>query len=513
MSISTFTIEDNNVWVRCDYQYDNDLDSLRQLLRYRPSGYKWAPSYKAGHWDGWISLVRHRQGVTRIPAGLLAYTMEQPWAQHWKVVDEREQPACDPLLYAGEGVKLDPHQLDAVKAAVSAGQGIVQYPTGTGKSVVLSETIRRLGTTTLVLVDKLDLVKQLEKELKRATGVTPGVLGGGRWDPQALTISTFQTLARRLNPPELENPKTPPSTKAQKRQEQREAIETMKMFDTVITDEGHHNTAKSFEDVLRHIPAFNRLAFSATAFKSYKRGKAADKGTFLRVQAFTGPVVAQMSFSEGLETGRIVRPEIFMVSGCDWDHEAAWLAENKDYPSINFIGDVDYGIVRNPIRNEIISRLALKWRRRQTVILISRIDHGKILADYIDYLELQRYGAATGATFLSGSSSNRHEVYERFRRKELKLLILSTIADEGLDLPNIEKLILAGGGKAPHKQTQRIGRGTRASEGKTQVTVVDFLDKGPHIGPHARRRRRTYAAEPGYTLIDISKEEIEEWLN
>src|SRR3990167_5847302 len=91
----------NNLWA----EFEGAHEQLEQLMRFRPSGYRFAPSYKLWEdskhkrgWDGWISLLRHKGGITLIPAGLLNLVQRQPWAQGWEVDDLRTEPHPPTLL-------------------------------------------------------------------------------------------------------------------------------------------------------------------------------------------------------------------------------------------------------------------------------------------------------------------------------------------------------------------------------------------------------------------------------
>lgn len=481
---NTLVIE-NNVWAKMSGPRVPDVVGL---LRFKPKGYQFAPAYKAFDearrrgdrnprgWDGWIKLTRQTDDAIRVPAGLVPLVMQQPWAQDIELDDRRVQPPdTGGDLYATRPlVTLDPHQLSAVEAAVQAEQGLIVYPTGTGKGRIIGEIIRRLNVQTLVICDKLDLVTQLRREISQATGHTVGTIGGGKFSLDDIVVSTYQSLTRIL-----EDDGRAPEAAA------------LTGYGCVIVDEGHHAEAKTMSEVLQHIPAYYRLGFSATAFKSYK-GQAEDKGTFLRVQAFLGPVIASMSIAEGVATERIVPPDIYIVHGCTPD---------PLLKPINYSEEYQANIVNNEARNFIVTSLARKLQ--PTVVLVQRIEHGELLARYLK-------GYAGGVPFVSGQTpvAERQVHYEAFKRGDIPCLIIGKIGDEALDLPNIGALILAGGGNAPHVQIQRIGRGMRASEGKERVMVFDFEDYGKYLPAHYKRRVRTYNGEVAYSVIDVDALEL-----
>ena len=468
----------DNIWASTD---EPDVDNL---LRYRVEGYQFAPSFKAGFWDGWIKLTRKKKGETLFPAGLVPYVLEQPWAQNAVVTDNRIQPDHEGTFSYAQLVSLIPEQEAAVELGVSEKRGIIQAPTGVGKSRIMGETIRRLNLPTLVICDKKDLMHQLAKELEAALGVKVGKIGDGIWEPRDCTVATYQTLARKLNPKSDEND----NLTNQQRFEQDEVKDLLKFFDVVMVDETHHAESESVTEILKNCTnAYYRLAYSATPFKSFK-GKATDKSTFLKVQAFLGPPISSLSIQEGVDTGRIVPAEIFYVTGCEPDNQVA---------PRNYKEEVVSNIVENEQRNMAIRLLAYSGLG-QTIVLVERVEHGTKLAE------------AIGCAFIAGNtpSSTRKYLYNHFRAGTLNHLVIGKLGNEALDLPNIDTLILAGGGNAPHVTIQRVGRGMRASEGKERVTVFDFEDYGQYISKHSKRRKRTYEKEEAYTLVEIHRDEL-----
>jgi superfamily II DNA or RNA helicase len=129
-------------------------------------------------------------------------------------------------------------------------------------------------------------------------------------------------------------------------------------------------------------------------------------------------------------------------------------------------------------------------------------------------LEMRKEGQVKFA-FLTGkeSSKRRGRIIDQYKRGEIQILLASTILDEGFDAPATEYLVLAGGGLAEHRQLQRIGRGMRSSEGKKDLTVVDFMDRGRYLGKHSKERLAAYRAEPSFNVTEVTELELEEMLN
>ena len=461
-----------------------------EALSYRPRGFQFSPSYKSGKWDGTVHMLKHQDSGYAFPAGLLQYVQDYLAVRGVtpEIVDQRVKPSPTVIIFSNKPkVTLDDHQSEAVEALIAGERGVVYYPTGTGKTIIMGETIRRLRVPTIVLCGTKVLLRQLHTELERLTGAPVGIIGDGAWEPRVLTVAMFQSLSYRLRGRKDRHPK-------ENKELRDETLATLAVFQCAVADEGHHTEAPTFEAVMKALPnAYYRYAFSATPFKS---GRNEDRETLLRVQGWTGPVVSYLSISAGVRTGRIVPTDMFVMH---------YQAEKRDGPPpFNYIEEVDAYIVHASARNDLICCLAEALSRRgPTVVIVDRLEHGEYLA-----LNLRR-------PFIHGSvkSSERESTWRRFREGKLNLVIVSKIGDEGLDLPQVKFLVLAGGGKAQHRQVQRLGRGMRAVDGKDRLIAFDFADEGgKYLPKHYRSRRRLYEREAAYTLTDLSAVDLEEML-
>ena len=101
---------------------------------------------------------------------------------------------------------------------------------------------------------------------------------------------------------------------------------------------------------------------------------------------------------------------------------------------------------------------------------------------------------------------------------ELDLLIASKIFDQGVDIPQLDALILAGSGKSSGRALQRIGRVIRTNPGKSNAIVVDFYDNAKYLKDHSQRRIDIYKSEPGFKIklpnlknVKFSKPKDTDW--
>ena len=145
---------------------------------------------------------------------------------------------------------------------------------------------------------------------------------------------------------------------------------------------------------------------------------------------------------------------------------------------------VDIGICQNRDRNAYAVDYALEHLDIQTLILIPRITLG------------EEYEAAIPRSLLVHSKigkKQRKAAMEEFKSGNLRTMIATSLADEGLDLPNVELLIMVSGGRSSQKTIQRASRALRKTDSKNCATILDFSDRFHPIGAyHAKKRMECY---------------------
>lgn len=441
---------------------------IATMLTYRKPGYVFTTAYKRGVWDGFVKVVNMRTGA--FPAGLLPHVVQKLKEEgtHVAIADVREYPEQEYCLApASNNVELMSYQAEAVEQAMKAERGVIHHPVGSGKTEVMVELTRRIGAKGLVLVHRKDLLYQAFERFRKNLDIPGliGIIGDGHYRPHCITIATFQTIYR------------------QAKRYPNDIRDFLNSIDQVHVDEVQHLPADSFGYVMRCLPnARYRYGYSATPFKS--KG---DQEAWTRVVGWTGPVIHALPPEGGVAAGRLVRADIFLLPSGGYVDDSSWPTAYET------------GVIYNEARNRQIVELAQRVRRGgATLILVERLAHGRQLAD------------ALGAPFLYGDTASdvRNKGWQELRDGKQDLTVASRIADEGLDIPNIRFLILAGGGKAGHVLIQRVGRGMRAIPGKDRLTVFDFMDEGRYLGKHSRQRARTYQEQKAYTLIPVALEEL-----
>ena len=149
------------------------------------------------------------------------------------------------------------------------------------------------------------------------------------------------------------------------------------------------------------------------------------------------------------------------------------------------------GIVENDYRNKLIVALATKTANNGHTVLIiaTQIDHCEILHDMFTANNVD-------SMIIDGqqSSDQRERKRASLESGETKIVIVTSIFDEGVDVTSIDVLILASGGKAYRQVVQRVGRVLRKDKnGKAMSYVFDFVDKQHRIlAKHSNARVNIY---------------------
>lgn len=326
-----------------------------------------------------------------------------------------------------------------------------------------------------IFADKIGLCQQLKQEMEKFLGVEVGLVGDGIEDYKDITVISVQSADDNY----------------------------IKNAQMCLWDECHHLPASSLVSIANKCKnAYYRIGVSATPWR--------DAGDDLLIEAVLNKKKdAVINASMLIEMGYLVKPEIYFVP-------IKQVFKGKNYQDI-----YNKAIVENLDRNKIITKIAYNMyiRDKHILMLYKNIKHGEKLLDMVSKRIGEKVKPFTiknpktnkdvtvrvrNVELLSGNDDTvkRLAVFEAVKTGFCRCLIASTIADEGLDLPILDTLILAGGGKSSTRAFQRIGRVIRLHEGKTKGIVFDFTDYTPMLRRHSRNRQKYYEQEP---LWDIHK--------
>lgn len=427
----------------------------------RPQGYKYMPSYKYGSWDGYIRLCKGN----KFPSGLLEqiiHHLEESGLEcniginRERIWQNKDAPLWT-LLHSVmfDGITLRNYQVDATRDLIVNGSGIAWMATNSGKTEIIAAIAKILPGRSLILTTKKDILYQTAERLGMRLGEKIGIIGDGSLSVERVTVGMIQTLCKKLN--------------------DKVELGRLQNMECVMFDECHHVAAKTSQQVMLAIPAPYRFGFSGTPL-SY------DTLTDLILIGATGPVVVEVTNQDLIQSGISATPTVHMHTVGE---EEYW---EEDWQEAYGLGIVNYDARNDLIVQEIQENAGV----RSVLILVERMEHGRILKSRLPF-----------SVFVNGSDSvdDRKVALDSLRAGLGNIVIATPIFDEGVDVPAVDMIVLAGGGKGHKKLLQRIGRGMRKKEEDNRLIILDFVDQTNwHLMQHSMARAEIYEAE-GFEII------------
>lgn len=440
-----------------------------KIVRTTPEEREWLHRFLSARIGGGararvVSLIDRASDT--FPTGALAPLLTAALGDGVTVeVLDRRRPPCERNRDADLGW-LRPHQRAAIERTYTRERGIWCLPTGAGKGELGPALALTWPVHWLVLVHRRHLMEDLAGRWERRTGRPAGRIGAGVWQPRSpYTVATMATL----------------------RAAGRNDLRVRALADViggVLVDECHVAAASTHREVLDYW----RRAF----FWYGMSGSATDRGDradFLTL-AHLGPVLLSVRPEELIDAGHLTRPRVRFLTyrhpGYPAGMVQAWSAFYKA------------AIVRNAERNALVLE-AVRRVPKPCMVFVDELEHGENMT-----FEIMARGFSV--QFARGESTldERRAVIRRLQAGELQVGVASTVFNEGVDVPGLKAVVIAGGRKSTIAALQRAGRATRLSEGKTSALVVDINDVGHKtLREHATARRRAYLRE-GYetTMVD-----------
>lgn len=337
-----------------------------------------------------------------------------------------------------KGITLREDQKTIVEQALIAKYGIIKSPTGSGKTILAASLITSCQVKTVFLCHTLTLAHQAKSDFKNV-GLEASLYIGTEKNISNLTISTIQSFSK-LNQEELTD------------------------WEMVIVDEAHHLSSLDtlYGKTLRMMPSYFKFGLTATVPSDI------NKEHFMTMEGLLGPVIGELTLQEGIERGILAKPKVKILQA----------PENKLVKDLRKYQDVyEMAVVRSYGRNNLIMNYVkqLAEEEKTSLILVNKIAHGQIL---------ERIGQRLGLKiqFIQGKddSATREYLREALQTKQIDCVIATTIWKEGVNIPSLDAVINAAGGKSEIATLQSLGRGLRSTTDKKDVLLVDIFDNNHH---------------------------------
>tara|TARA_R100001079_G_scaffold102843_1_gene68429 strand:- start:60 stop:1427 length:1368 start_codon:yes stop_codon:yes gene_type:complete len=366
------------------------------------------------------------------------------------IIDVRTAPDAR-LLTLSKGFSLRDYQQSALNAWLkNKGEGVIVAPCGAGKTAIGVSAMTKFNTKALVLVHTNDLAVQWMNRIQSMLNEEATQYGAGKKDDSGrIVVATFQTLERMSFT---------------------ERYKFGRQFGMCIVDEAHHVPAHTFCSVMFCMPARHRLGLTATPERP-------DGLTSILWWHFGNPVY-EITNAQLTASGHVVAPTI------------EWLFTDYSGPP----NRVDWSklitkMTTDDDRNEkIINRVVKACNNgRQILVLSDRVDHCMKIARV-----LQSHSIVAEPLVGKMTKKQRAEVLERADNREIQVVCATTVADEGLDLPSLDTVVLTTPTKAMGRIQQRIGRVMRPHPQKQDPIVIDCIDDSGAMHGLARKRQKLY---------------------
>lgn len=411
--------------------------------------------------DAVMCFLEEREGRVRLPRGAVHVLRREADLAGLKFAfdDARVLPRERLELPA---VPLRSYQSRAVDSLAKVTQGTVVLPCGGGKTRVALGAIARLKTPALVLVHTHDLAEQWRSEVLERLGVTAGLVGAGGVSDGPITVALIQALVQWPNA-ELES--------------------FLSKFGLLILDEAHHVAASTFHAIVDQCPARYRLGLTATPER--------EDGLTPLLELFVGRPLLVVTHDELVAAGVLTVPSIRTVStSFTFPYRSA-----RDYSRL--LSAIAADAPRNGLIVESVVREATEGNT--CLVLSGRVDHCEHLAASVRAAGLHA-SALTGKV----TRDQRKALLDDAREGRLRVLVATSLADEGLDLPRLSRVFLAFPGRSRARTIQRLGRLMRPHPSKAAPVLFDFVDKRvPILRRHHLQRRRLYSEVLGIPASEL----------
>lgn len=338
-------------------------------------------------------------------------------------------------------IKLFDYQEKAKNEALKSKNGVIVMPAGSGKTQTALQLISELGLKTLWITHTYDLLNQsFDRAKSNLENVGLGKIAAGKIDIGThITFATVQTLVK-LDLSQFKNE-----------------------WDCIVVDEGHRICGTPaqlgmFYKVINALSCRYKYALTATPFRNIK-------GTEKALFSLIGPIICEVP--KEVVSERTIKAEIQPIYT---DFKIPRDAKKTD-------GTIDYSklttfLSEDEDRNEIILDILKECKNNYTLVLGDRLTQLSYLQEKIGY------GVKIDGTMTSKKKKAQREQYIQDMRDGKENLLFATygLAKEGLDIPRLDRLILA----SPHRDKatiiQSVGRVERKFEGKKTPLVYDIVD-------------------------------------
>ena len=411
-------------------------------------------------WNVRVSVVENPEVIERFEATFEQYWQEPEFNDY---IPERHAEKLDDVLSKQRGggkgennfplppiVDVEPksHQtvaLEALKAERLRGfnRNLVVAATGVGKTWIAAfdflELQKQNSMQSLLFVAHREEILQQSRQVFQLVLREPSfgelLVAGQRPQVGSFIFASVQSLKNRLDDIEPED------------------------FDVVIVDEFHHAAAKSYEQLLTRLKPKVLLGLTATPERT--DGKSV-------LEWFDGRIAFESRLWDALDQGLLCPFHYFGIN------------DPTDLSSIAFErgryvqAELDNVLSGDHIRAQRIRQALEKYvsdpREMRALGFCAGVDHAHFMAD-----QFERFGYPSVALDANTPRGERHRARNQLREGKIRIIFTVDLFNEGVDLPEVDTVLMLRPTESPTVFLQQLGRGLRWSKEKQVLTVLDFV--------------------------------------
>ena len=331
--------------------------------------------------------------------------------------------------------------------------------TGTGKTYASAFAMRELGFKRVIfLVHRGQLAKQTKKSYEKVfdKSVSMGLLGAGYSDyDKDYIFATVQTLNRDSHLMEFK-----PDA-----------------FDCIILDEAHHSSAYTYQKVMNYFKPKLWLGMTATPDKTDDDFEG--KNIY---EIFNYQIAYEIRLQQAMEENLLCPFHYFGINDISLVSDKEIAAKKMQERDFNMLtGDERVKHIVNQA-----SYYGYSGSKVKGLVFCSRIDESIELSNKFNKIINPETGKYYRTIALNGDATEeeRQNAFERLAMDEedakgeihpLDYIFSVEILNEGVDIVEVNQVIMLRPTKSPIIFIQQLGRGLRKAPGKEFVVILDFI--------------------------------------
>lgn len=381
------------------------------------------------------------------------------YKEKYKIIKHQKEIVKQAKIPSIEKYTLQPNMMQVnfisnLRKILEAGEerALLISATGTGKTYASAFAMRELGfKRVLFLVHRGQLARQTKKSYERVFGesVSMGLVGAGYQEYEKdYVFAMVQTLNRdnhlyQYKPDE---------------------------FDCIILDEAHHSAANTYQKVMKYFRP--RLWLGMTATPDKRDDDMEGKNIY---EIFHYQIAYEIRLQQAMEENMLCPFHYFGISDISLLDEKQIKAKKMTERDFNLLtGDER---VRHIIAQA--NYYGYSGDRVKGLVFCSRIDESEELS-----AKFNEAGFRTIALNGSATEEERASAFERLAMDEsvatenmqpLDYIFSVEILNEGVDIVEVNQVIMLRPTESPIVFIQQLGRGLRKADGKEYVVVLDFI--------------------------------------